>query len=260
MGFPFAPPQGLGQVVGTATAADVLTGYTFSSEAAGIGVAGTMPNNGAPTLYPGEGISQGYYSGGQIASLIFSATSGSGSINLPPNSLCLVILIGGGGGAGASNSSYVGGAGGSGQAIVGFISNYSAYTSSSNVTNLTYSVGTGGATAAANSGAAGGDGTATTLSFTINNGTTTYSWTTGYGQGGGAATASGPGSGGGQTAGSQNYNSEGAYVFWTDTVNSDGNGRFYPMPFDAGVGAYWYNTTQNTGNGGTGGVFIYRLY
>ena len=49
MSFPFAPPQGQGQgqVVGTATAADVLTGYTFSSAAAGVGVSGTMPNQGA---------------------------------------------------------------------------------------------------------------------------------------------------------------------------------------------------------------------
>ncbi len=53
-------------VGGSATAADVLSGAGFSS-AAGIGLTGTMPNNGAPTLQPGTAISAGYYSGGSAA-------------------------------------------------------------------------------------------------------------------------------------------------------------------------------------------------
>ena len=69
MGFPFAPPQGLSQVVGTATAAQVLTGYTFSSAAAGVGVAGTMPNQGALNEPPNAGgrFPGGYYTGITIA-------------------------------------------------------------------------------------------------------------------------------------------------------------------------------------------------
>ncbi len=55
-------------VTGSATVADVLTGATFAS-AAGIGLAGTMPNNGAPTLQPGAAIAAGYYSGGGAASV-----------------------------------------------------------------------------------------------------------------------------------------------------------------------------------------------
>jgi len=49
---------------GNATAAQVLTGYTFSSAAAGIGVSGTMPNQGVlnvPTNTPGS-FPGGYYS------------------------------------------------------------------------------------------------------------------------------------------------------------------------------------------------------
>ena len=53
--------------VGNATAADVLSPYTFSSAVAGVGVTGTMPNQGSPTLQPGQTIPPGYYSGGQVA-------------------------------------------------------------------------------------------------------------------------------------------------------------------------------------------------
>jgi len=65
--FPFPPPQGQSLVVGNATPAEVLAGATFSSQAAGIGAVGTMPNRGSPTLQPGQTIPPGYYSGGQVA-------------------------------------------------------------------------------------------------------------------------------------------------------------------------------------------------
>lgn len=53
-------------VGGTAAVGNVLVGDTFSS-GNGIGLTGTMPNNGAPTLQPGTAISAGYYSGGSAA-------------------------------------------------------------------------------------------------------------------------------------------------------------------------------------------------
>ena len=62
-------------VGGSATAADVLSGAGFSS-AAGIGLTGTMPNNGAPTFTPSESaqsIPAGYYSGGTIAAATLGA-------------------------------------------------------------------------------------------------------------------------------------------------------------------------------------------
>jgi hypothetical protein len=65
--FPFPPPQGQSLVVGNATPAEVLAGATFSSQAAGIGAVGTMPNRGSPTLQPGQTIPPGYYAGGQVA-------------------------------------------------------------------------------------------------------------------------------------------------------------------------------------------------
>ncbi len=53
---------------GTAVAGNVLSGTTFSSSA-GLGVAGTMPNNGAANFTPGAAavpVPAGYYSGGQV--------------------------------------------------------------------------------------------------------------------------------------------------------------------------------------------------
>jgi len=90
--------------VGTATAADVLTGYTFSSAVAGIGVAGTMPNQGSPTLQPGQTLAAGYYSGGQAAvpgsgSQIFS-TPGPFSFTVPSGVTRLTTVLTGAGGGG----------------------------------------------------------------------------------------------------------------------------------------------------------------
>jgi len=55
--------------------ADVLTGTTIA------GVAGTMPNNGAPTLQPGSTLPVGYYSGGAVA----TPTTGSQTWSSPGN-------------------------------------------------------------------------------------------------------------------------------------------------------------------------------
>lgn len=51
---------------GTATPADILSGQTASSSA-GFNFTGTMPNQGSPTLYPGDSITAGYYGGGSVA-------------------------------------------------------------------------------------------------------------------------------------------------------------------------------------------------
>ena len=64
--------------VGNAVAADVLDPATFSSAAAGSGVAGTMPNNGSPTYNPStsaQAIAAGYYSGGTVAAVTGTATA-----------------------------------------------------------------------------------------------------------------------------------------------------------------------------------------
>ncbi len=63
-------------VTGTATAAGVLSGDTFSS-ASGIGLAGSMPNNGALSYTPStssQTIPAGYTSGGSVASATLGAT------------------------------------------------------------------------------------------------------------------------------------------------------------------------------------------
>jgi collagen type VII alpha len=91
-------------VVGTATAADVLRGVTFSSAVAGVGVEGTMPNNGAPTLQPGQSLAAGYYSGGSAAlpgtgTQTFS-TPGPFSFTVQSGVTRLRALLTGGGGGG----------------------------------------------------------------------------------------------------------------------------------------------------------------
>jgi hypothetical protein len=77
--FPFPPPQGQSLVVGNATPAEVLAGATFSSQAAGIGAVGTMPNRGSPTLQPGQSIPPGYYAGGQVAGALFDTATAAPS-------------------------------------------------------------------------------------------------------------------------------------------------------------------------------------
>ena len=100
-------------VGGTATAADVLSGATFSS-GNGIGLSGSMPNNGSPTLTMEASpisLSSGWYSGGTVNPTIAIFTAdGSGTIPSGVTSI-RVIVVGAGGGAG---SSYTGNGGGSG--------------------------------------------------------------------------------------------------------------------------------------------------
>jgi hypothetical protein len=59
--------------IGDATAANVLSGKVFSSQSAGVGITGAMPNRGAHNITPGKTaitIPEGYHSGsGQVASL-----------------------------------------------------------------------------------------------------------------------------------------------------------------------------------------------
>lgn len=59
--------------IGDAVASNVLSGKVFSSQSAGVGITGTMPNRGAHNITPGTSptaIPEGYHNGsGQVASL-----------------------------------------------------------------------------------------------------------------------------------------------------------------------------------------------
>lgn len=94
-------------------ASDVLSGTTIA------GINGTMPNQGSPTLQPGQGIALGYYSGGNAASpgsgTQAFTTPGSYSFTVPSGVTRLLIqAIGGGGGGGVASSTVGGGGGGGG--------------------------------------------------------------------------------------------------------------------------------------------------
>ena len=68
-------------VTGSATPGSVLSNETFDSSS-GVGQTGTMPNQGSPTLLPGQSIPAGYYSGGSAATVqatSSSVTSSSGT-------------------------------------------------------------------------------------------------------------------------------------------------------------------------------------
>ena len=81
-------------VGGTAAVGNVLAGDTFSS-ANGIGLTGTMPNNGAPTLQPGQAIAAGYYSGGSAAAIKLA----TGSVTQSAASITATIAAAYGGGS-----------------------------------------------------------------------------------------------------------------------------------------------------------------
>lgn len=175
--------HGIGTAQGTATAAQVLTGYTFSSTAV-IGKAGSMPNNGSPTLQPGAAISPGYYSGGGAA----APGTGSQTFNTPGNfswtvpsgvTRVLAHIWGGGGGGGASNGGSYGGGGGAG-------GNYTAafYDVTPGQT-ISVVVGTGGAAQGYGGGASGGTGAQSSFAGIASLG----------GAGGGGSTSTAPGVG-----------------------------------------------------------------
>ena len=87
--------SGGGAAVGDATAADVLTGKTFSG-AVGSGVAGTMPNNGAVsgTATPSQPytIPAGYHNGSGVVTAV---GSGNPVADLADNTYATVSLTGG---------------------------------------------------------------------------------------------------------------------------------------------------------------------
>lgn len=175
--------------VGTATAADVLSGFSFSSAIAGINTQGLMPNQGQPILQPGASLTPGYYAGGQ------AATPGSGSAaNGSPGSTIQVvvpsavtrmfgILNGSGGGGGSSpNTTYIGGQGAAVAMILVFFE-----VTPGDTLSLTAPLG-GGAGSSGN----GGNGAPAVIA------SAKYGWsiTSSYGTGGTAATSSADGSGG----------------------------------------------------------------
>lgn len=106
-----------GAATGTATSAQVLQGYTFSN-ASGNDIAGTVVDNGAPTLQPGDSIAAGYYSGGSVAAASVAVpatgsqsftTPGSTAFTVPAEVTRLLAQIWSGGGGGMSG--YAGGQG-----------------------------------------------------------------------------------------------------------------------------------------------------
>lgn len=137
MNLPFGPIQGNGEApAGNATAADVLSGPTFGSAAAGAGAVGAMPNYGEATFTPGpvgQSGAAGYYSAvtvknipAQHGSIILT---GSGSWNLPDGVTSFVFILigpGGGGGGGSGGATapntqagWGGGSGGNGAVLIG---------------------------------------------------------------------------------------------------------------------------------------------
>ena len=71
---------------GTATPADILSGMTASS-GAGFNFTGTMPAQGSPTLYLGNTIPAGNYTGGSVAGVkTYSNTATSGAATSTFNS------------------------------------------------------------------------------------------------------------------------------------------------------------------------------
>lgn len=156
-----------GGAVGNATAADVLSGYTFSSAAAGTGVSGTMPNLGSVTVQPGGTAGPGY------ASSITGASPGSGSQvwttpgtytwTVPSGVTRIRIVVGGAGGGGQGGSSTTGGtSGNSGGWVLQDVIVQP-------LENLTITVGAGGSggSAGGGTGSAGGTTTVTNGSWTI---------------------------------------------------------------------------------------------
>lgn len=159
-------------------ASDVLTGTTIA------GVGGTMPNQGSPTLQPGQSITSGYYGGGSAA----APTSGIQYFNSPgsytftvPSGVTRIIGAmwgaGGGGSGGGLVSSPVGPGGGAGALVVVLFN-----VSPGDVLNLSVGAGglggpasTSGAPSSSQNGQNGGSTSITASGIT---------WVSGGGQGG----------------------------------------------------------------------------
>lgn len=108
--------NGSGQVSAVVVpVANVLTGTTIA------GVAGTMPNQGSPTLNPGQSISAGYYSGGSVLAIPHGSqlwnTPGTYTFTIPANVNQLIATCLGGGG-GSSGAYMNGGDGGMGVYLI----------------------------------------------------------------------------------------------------------------------------------------------
>lgn len=163
--------------VGTATASDVLSGFTFSSAGAGVNADGAMTNEGSPTLQPGASIAAGYYSGGSAA----SPGSGSQSYTTPgtytftvPSGVTRLFIsaMSGGGGGGGGGGSYAasanqpgagGGGGGAGAWAIAFL-DVSAETSLQIIVGAG-GVGGGGGSPGDNGSDGGGGGSTSIGSF-----------------------------------------------------------------------------------------------
>lgn len=255
--------------VGTATASDVLSGFTFSSAGAGVNADGAMTNEGSPTLQPGASITAGYYSGGQAAApgsgSVSFTTPGSFSWTVPSGvtRIWVAIVGGGGGGGGGYSSTYTGGGGGgSPQAWV--LAQVNPFDT------IPIVIGQGGAGGAV--GAAGSAGGASSITI----GGVQLSVPGGSGGNPGTSTANGAagsnvnlnpntsnppfstyayGNGPGGFAGASTKGGSGAPVgIWNDLINPNTTGGDFTMLIGNSGGAGGNSSTQPAaGSGGSGG-------
>lgn len=211
---------------GNASPSDVLGGKKFSA-GTNYDKSGSMPNNGGPTLHPGDTITSGYYSGGNVTAVHGSQLfTTNGTFTVPSNVREIRVAIIGGGGSG---SAYAGNAT---VTISGGNSGTCVYTDSISVTpGDTYSVGIGqGGSGVTSSGGAtdGNAGTSSSFGSLI---------TAAGGSGGSAGAASNA------SANSSSTSPSGSYTFF-----AWGTGDYYSGPYGRG---FFYGN-GNYGNGSYG--------
>lgn len=258
--------HGFGGSVGTATAAQVLTGYTFSNTKKS-NIAGSMPNNGAPTVQPGQSLASGYYSGGTVAAPTAGTqtwtTNGTYSFTVPSGVSRMLVAVYGAGGGGNSN----GPSGAGGGCETGFI-NVSPGESLSIIVGAGGVYGNpgsdGGTSSISNEGtilasAAGGEGASSSGTATGGVGgghSGLYSYTGGSGDPDGSTGAggcAGPGGNGSAPNGSVGGAGGPGYGFFP----VGGAGGTSDSTSNSTLGGGGCGTlTSNNGNGGDGGVYL----
>jgi len=237
-------------------AANVLTGTTIAS------VAGTMPNQGSPTLQPGASITPRYYPGGSVAAPTAGSqtfTSAGSFTWTVPSGVTRVIaeLLGGGGGGGCNGGGTTEGAGSGaayaaalldvtpGQVISGIVGAGGAGSSTANTGGLNGQSTTFGSLVA-NHGLGGGgyvNGGAAS-SNPVSGGMYLVSF--GGGQGENVGGYGGGGSGGSGGAGQGALNSNGGAGGSASVSNGLLNGS-------SGGGGNGSGTAYSAGQGGGGG-------
>ncbi|WP_407310903.1 glycine-rich domain-containing protein [Desulfosporosinus sp. SB140] len=216
-------------------AANVLTGTTIAN------VAGTMPNQGSPTLQPGTSITPGYYGGGSVANAPHSSqtysTPGTYTFTVPASVTKVTAIIGGAGGGGGNGINGSGGGGGGGAGGVYLVD--IPVTPGQQITVVVGAGGAGASTSGANGyGADGATGGQSSFgSYVAGGGVGGYHGTD-YTNNGGVGGAGGAGGGNGSNGGSGGNGTAGNGV-------SNGSGI-------AGTGATGACGAGNGGNGARG--------